>query len=89
MMMMQDINWFEELFLSLDMWGIFGPLALVVIGFFITQREKGLGILFIIVDSIIVWQYLQMVNYELYMWHVVILILGIIQCTFTGLTKRR
>jgi len=84
-----EINLFEELFLSLEMWGLFGPLALVVIGFFITQKAKEIGILFIIVDSIIVWQYLDLPNYELYLWHVIILILGIIQCTFTGLSKRR
>jgi len=86
---MQEINIFEQLFLTTEMWGIFGPLALVVIGFFITQREKGLGIFFIIVDSIIVWQYLQIANYELYLWHVIILILGIMQCTFQLFGKRR
>jgi len=86
---MQEINIFEQLFLTTEMWGIFGPLALVVIGFFITQREKGLGIFFIIVDSIIVWQYLNTANYELYLWHVIILILGIMQCTFQLFGKRR
>ena len=86
---MQDINIFEQLFHSIEMWGLFGPLALVVTGFFITQKEKGLGILFIIVDSIIVYQYLQIANYELYLWHVIILILGIIQCTFQLFSKRR
>ena len=80
--MMQEINIFEELFLSLDMWGIFGPLALVVIGYFVTQKAKGLGIFFIIVDSLIIYQYLTMVDYELYMWHAIILLLGVIQCSF-------
>jgi len=86
---MQDINIFEQLFLTTEMWGLFGPLALIVAGFFITQKEKGLGILFIIVDSIIVYQYLQLVNYELYLWHVIILILGIILCTFQMFGMRR
>ena len=86
---MQDINLFEQLFLTTEMWGLFGPLALVVAGFFITQKEKGLGILFIIVNSIIVYQYLQIANYELYLWHVIILILGIMQCTFQLFGKRR
>ena len=81
-MMMQEINIFEELFLSLEMWGYFGPLALVVLGFLITKREKSLGIFFIIVDSLIIWQYLNMADYELYMWHAIILLLGVIQCTF-------
>ena len=85
---MQEINLFEELFLSLDMWGYFGPLALVVVGFFITQKAKEIGILFIIVDSLIIWKYLDMANYELYLWHVIILLLGVIQCTFTALKQR-
>ena len=84
-----EINLFEQLFLTTEMWGLFGPLALVVAGFFITQKEKGLGILFIIVDSIIVYQYLALPNYELYLWHVIILILGIMQCTFQLFSKRR
>ena len=86
---MQDINIFEQLFLTTEMWGLFGPLALIVAGFFITQKEKGLGILFIVVNSIIVYQYLQLVNYELYLWHVIILILGIILCTFQMFGMRR
>jgi len=80
--MMQEINIFEELFLSLDMWGYFGPLALVILGYLITKKERGLTIFFIIVDSLIIWQYLNMANYELYMWQVIILLLGVIQCAF-------
>ena len=84
---MQDINWFEEIFLGLDMWGYFGVLALVVIGFYVTRQARELGIFFIIVDSLIIWQYLNLANYELYMWHVIILVLGVIQCAFR-LTSR-
>lgn len=79
---MQEINILEELFLSTEMWGIFGPLALVVIGYFVTRKENGLGIFFIIVDSLIIYQYLTMIDYELYLWHAIILLLGVIQCTF-------
>jgi len=81
-MMMQEINIFEELFLSTEMWGIFGPLALVVLGFLITKKARELSIFFIIVDSLIIWQYLNMANYEVYMWHAIILLLGVIQCAF-------
>ena len=79
---MQDINIFEELFLSTDMWGYFGPLALIVVGYLITKKARELGIFFIIVDSLIIYQYLTLANYELYMWHVIILLLGVIQCGF-------
>lgn len=74
---------FYDLFLSLEMWGYFGPLALVLIGYFVTKKEKGLGIFFIIVDSLIIYMYLALVEVTpQYWWHIFILILGVIQCTF-------
>ena len=81
--MMQEINIFEELFLSTNMWGYFGPLALIVIGYFITKKERGLGIFFIIVDSLIIYTYLSLVETTPgYWWQIIILLLGVIQCTF-------
>ena len=41
---MQDINWFNELFYSVELWGWLGPLALVVIGGFLTNKDKNLGL---------------------------------------------
>lgn len=79
---MIEINFFEELFLSTNMWGYFGVLALIVIGYFVTMKEKGLGIFFIIVDSLLIANYLSLANYEVYMWQVIILLLGVLQCTF-------
>ena len=78
---MQDINWFDELFLSTEMWGYFGPLALVIIGVILTQKNKELGIIFIIVDSLIIAQYLALIEATPeYWWHVIILLLGVVQC---------
>jgi hypothetical protein len=79
---MIEINLFEELFLSTSMWGYFGVLGLIVIGYILTKKEKGLGIFFIIVDSLLIANYLALANYEVYMWQVIILLLGILQCTF-------
>lgn len=77
------VNIFYELFLSLELWGYFGPLALVIIGYFLTKKERGLGIFFIIVDSLIIATYLGLVEATpQYWWHIFILILGVIQCTF-------
>jgi hypothetical protein len=83
MMQVYAINWFEELFLSTEMWGYFGPLALIVIGYLLTKKDKNLGIFFIIVDSLLIAQYLALVAVTPnYWWQVFILILGVIQCTF-------
>jgi hypothetical protein len=72
-----------DLFFSTELWGYFGPLALVVVGFIVAKNEKGLGILFIIIESIAIWTYLQLVTgTPYYWWHIIILILGVILCTF-------
>ena len=85
---MQDINWFDELFLSTEMWGYFGPLALVVIGWLLTKKEKPLGIFMIIVDSLVIAQYLALVAVTPdYWWHIIILLLGVIQCVFRTVSR--
>ena len=79
---------FYELFLSLEMWGYFGPLALVVAGFVITKKEKGLGIFFIIVDSLVIAHYLTLVSATPeYWWNAIILIFGVITCTIQLISK--
>ena len=73
---------FYELFLSLEISGYFGPLVLVVIGFFITKKEKSLGIFMIIIYSLIIATYLSMIEVTpSYWWQVIILLLGVFQCT--------
>ena len=85
---MQDINWFSELFLSLELWGYFGVLGLVVIGYLLTKKERPLGIFMIIVDSLVIAHYLTLVDATPeYWWHVFILILGVIQCTIQMMNR--
>ena len=85
---MQDINWFSEIFLSTEMWGYFGPLALVVIGYVIAKKEKPLGIFMIIVEALVLWHYLSLVSATPeYWWHIIILILGGIICAFQSLSR--
>ena len=79
---MQDINWFDELFLSTEIWGYFGVVALVVIGYLVVEKNKPLGIIMFIIDSLVAAQYLELVvETPDYWWHIFILILGIILCT--------
>ena len=86
---MQDINWFSELFLSTELWGYFGPVALVIIGYLLIQKDKPLGIFMIIVDSLVISHYLTLVEATpAYYWHSFILILGVITCAFQMIGKR-
>jgi hypothetical protein len=79
---MQDINWFNELFLSTEMWGYFGPLGLVIIGYLLIKKDKALGIFMFIVDCLVIAHYLSLVGATpAYWWHIFILLFGVIQCT--------
>ena len=70
---------FYQLFYSVNMWGYIGPVSLVVLGFIITKKEKGLGIFFIIVDSLVIATYLSLIDATLeYWWNVIILLLGVL-----------
>ena len=85
---MQDINWFNELFLSTELWGYFGPLGLVVIGYLLTKKDKPLGIFMFIVDCLVISHYLTLVDATPdYWWHIFILLLGVILC-IVQMTKR-
>ena len=71
-----------DFFLNTDMLGYLGPLALVVGGILITKKEKSLGIFFIIVHSLVIFQYLALLEATPdYWWQVIILLLGVVQCT--------
>ena len=75
-------NVFQELFLSDNMWGYVGVIGLVIIGWFITNKEKTLGVFMIIVYSLLIAQYLTLISANPdYWWQVIILILGVLQCT--------
>ncbi len=70
------------------MWGYLGPVGLVVIGFLLTKKEKALGIFMIIVDSLVISHYFALVDATPeYWWHVIILILGVIQCTIQMMNR--
>jgi len=80
---MQQISILSELFLSTELWGYFGPVGLVIIGYLLIQKEKALGIFMIIVDSLVISHYLTLVAaMPSYWWNIFILLLGVITCTF-------
>lgn len=74
---MMEINIFQELFLSTEIWGYLGPLALVACGLFLVQREKVLFIFVLIVEWLFAYHYLELIaTTPGYAWHAVILLLG-------------
>ena len=82
-MMQGAYDLFYELFLSTDISGYLGPVALVIIGYLLIQKDKPLGIFVIIVNSLIISHYLTLVEATPdYWWHIFILLLGVIQCVF-------
>ncbi len=80
---MQDINIFEELFLSTELWGYFGPIALVVMGLILIKKEKSLGIFWILLESLVIAHYYTLLEATpSYWWHIIILLLGVVVLTF-------
>ncbi len=67
----------EDLFLSTGMVGYLGPLALILIGYFISKKDKLLGVFYYMVECLIAAQYLALVEATPdYWWQIIILLLG-------------
>jgi len=68
---------FTEIFLSTQIWGYFGPLALVVIGYEITRREKPLGVFYFLVLMVMTFAtYMNNALFLDHVWKVLILVFG-------------
>ncbi len=82
---------FYQLFLSMDMWGYLGPLALVIGGYFVAKKEKILGVLYFVVECLFVVQYIALVSATPeYWWHILILLLGgLFTCVYPLWDRRR
>jgi len=87
---MQDINWFNEIFLSLEMWGYLGPICLVIIGYYLAEKSVTLGVLWFIVECLFVANYLDLVEATPdYWWHIIILLLGgLFTCIFPLIDRK-
>ena len=83
--MQQDAyDFFYEIFLGTGIAGYFGPLALVVIGYFIFNKDKILGVLWFIVECLFMAQYFTLVEATPdYWWQILILMFGgLFTCVF-------
>ena len=79
-----------NLFFSLEMWGYLGPIALVIGGYFVSQKDIYLGIIWFIVECLIVAQYLLLVTATPdYWWHIFLLLIGgMLTCVYPLWGKR-
>lgn len=79
-----------QLFLSLNMWGYLGPIALVIGGYIVSQKDGNLGILWFIVECLVVAQYFLLVSATPdYWWHIFIILLGgLFTCVYPLWGKR-
>ena len=76
---MQDpINWFYELFYSVEIWGFLGPAAVVMIGWAIAKKDKQLGMFWFILELIMIGTfYAPRLPVEgAYLYHMLILLIG-------------
>jgi len=80
-----------DVFLSLELWGYFGLLFLIVGGYIIAKKNTFLGILWFIVDCLFIGQYLNLVSATpQYWWHIFILLLGgLMTCVYPLWDRKR
>lgn len=87
---MMEINIFQELFLSTEMWGYFGPVALIACGLVLTKKDKSLGVIMFLVDCLCAYEYSTLLEATpAYIWHFLILIFGGILTLVPALISRR
>ena len=66
-----------ELFLSTEITGYLGPLAIVIIGYYLAKENKALGVLWFVVECLIMAQYFALLEATPdYWWQIIILLLG-------------
>lgn len=86
---MMEINIFEELFLSTEIWGYFGPIALITAGLLLTKKDRSLGVLMFLIDCLCAYQYsVLLLTTPAYWWHFLIVLFGGILTLVPALMRR-
>jgi hypothetical protein len=77
---MQDVNYLYEIFYSLEVWGLIGPVAIVALGVMLAQKKKTkpFALLYTIPLLIVGFTYFDMfANIDpAYIWKAVIVVFG-------------
>ena len=81
---------FYQLFLSLNLWGYLGPAALVVGGFIVMHENERVGVLWFVMECLIIAQYAALLDATPnYIWHVYILVFGSLFTIIFPLWRKR
>ena len=76
-MMQGAYDLFTELFLSTGISGYLGPLALVMIGYVMANKDRVLGLLWFVVEWLFLAQYFELVEATPdYWWQIFIILFG-------------
>ena len=68
---------FFQLFLGVNLWSYLGPMALVVGGYFAMKKDTGLGVIWFMVEVVVMAQYFALVEATPeYWWSIFIIMLG-------------
>ena len=75
---MVEINIFEELFYSTELWGFFGPALLVTITLLATKKDKGIGFIWYLVSCLGAFMFYMPMTLDnpLFKWHLLIIVFG-------------
>ena len=84
---MQDLNILEELFYSTELWGYLGPLALVIVAWYLTKKDKNLGLAIYIVFLFMVGVFYLPSITTYYMQVFILLFLGGVVCLVPQLSR--
>lgn len=76
-MMQSGFEFFSEIFLNDDFIGLIGPMSLVIIGYILFKKDKSIGVLWFVLECIIIAQYIALVDATpFYYWQIFIMVLG-------------
>ena len=75
---MQDINLFEELFYSVEIWGLLGPAVLITITYLATKKDHGLGLIWYLISTLGAFMFYMPMSIDnaFFTWHLLIIVFG-------------
>lgn len=86
----EGLNIFYDVFMSDNSWSYLGPAALVIMGFFLMKKDRGLAVIWFIVECLFIYQYTTLVSANpAYWWHIYILLFGALFTVVFPLWERR
>ena len=76
-MMQSAYEFFNEIFFSTGIAGYLGPMAIIIIGAILMKKDRALGIIWFIVECLMIAQYAALLDATPdYIWQMFLLVLG-------------